>query len=259
MPKSRTDLIKEITQARNDAKSNMLYVKGLTKMKITELKQIHADLKIQHSKKQKYDDDSDSGGEQEAMINDDVKLLEEERDRIKREIDQLETQEENHKTELDELDEDMDNVKNGNDDEYLEEERDNEALQPMRNQSHSEKQDKIQPKQPIKEQKQPMRNQSHSENQSNPKELEKEVRMILKEFSKNVKELLSDYNKNEIDDDVAEYIINFHNEQKNIIKNDLEEIYSELGDDDFNDNFYNFIDKSFETVLKLVDNKINLR
>ena len=75
-------------------------------------------------------------------------------------------------------------------------------------------------------------------------------------FSKNIKELLSDYSKNDLDDDVIEYIVNFHNDQRNIIKNDLEEIYSELGDDDFSDNFYNFIDKSFETVLKLVDNKI---
>lgn len=230
MTKSRTDLIKEITQARNDAKSNMLYVKGLTKMKKTELKQIHTDLKIQQSKKQKYDDDDDSsGGEAEAMINDDVKLLEQERDRIKREIDQLENQEENHKTELDELDEDMDNIKNGNDEDEDDEE---EQQQPIK------KQGKQAPK------------------QSDPKNLEKEVRMILKEFSKNIKELLSDYSKNDLDDDVIEYIVNFHNDQRDIIKNDLEEIYNELGNDDFSDNFYNFIDKSFETVLKLVDNKI---
>ena len=214
MPKSRTQLINEITQARKDAKSKFLYVSGLTKMKKDELRQIYKELNIQEKRVQKYDDEEEEPTERELYERDELSELEKERDRIKAELESLEEEEAEEKIELDELSEE----------EQSEEEQEESIL-----------------------------SEEEQEPQKTVKELQTEVKTMLKNFSKNIMDILSEFRGMELTDEIENEIVDYHNEQREILKNDLESVYNDLGDKDFSESFYNQIDKAFETVLNKVE------
>lgn len=109
MSKSRTELIKEINEARKDAKANLMYVKGLTKMKKKELNEVAKLLKDINN----IDDDNDREQEQERLLNEKLE--------IEKELDELQDEENENEQKLNELnipDEDE------NYDDYTEDEQD---------------------------------------------------------------------------------------------------------------------------------------
>ena len=91
MPKSRTQLIMEIRQARKDAKANLLYVKGLTKMKKEDLKNIYDELSHIDKRRAQY---GETLPEREMVDIERQEDLEEELDKIKKELNDLEDEEE---------------------------------------------------------------------------------------------------------------------------------------------------------------------
>ena len=241
MPKSRNQLINEITQARKDAKAKFLYVSGLTKMKKDELRQIHKELNLQEKRVQKYDDDIAEPTERELYERDEFSELEKERDRIKAELESLEEQEdiaEEKKIELEELSDD-DVAEESEESEEEEAKFIKEKLKPA---EESEEETILSDEEFVEEQP-----------KKNTKELQTEVRTMLKHFSKNIKEILDEFRGLELTDEIENEIIDYHNEQREIMKSDLESVYRDLGDKDFSDSFYKQIDKAFDTVMNKVD------
>lgn len=91
MSRSRTELIKEINEARKDAKANLMYVKGLTKMKKKELNEVAKLLKDSI----KIDNDIDRVQEQERLMNEKLE--------IEKELDDLQDEEDEKVQKLNEL------------------------------------------------------------------------------------------------------------------------------------------------------------
>ena len=83
---------------------------------------------------------------------------------------------------------------------------------------------------------------------------ENEIKDMLKDFTKNVDELINDFkSKGRLTDDDKNEIEQYFDEDLSIIKHNLESIYNEIGNADFSENFYGYIDNEIEKQ----NNKIN--
>jgi hypothetical protein len=177
--------------------------------------------KEQNNSNSDSDSDSDSNSDFEDVLN-----LEIERDALQKKLLEIEqdTLDGSNSKKLEELtDEEIcvdQNILDENDEEYIDEE---EAL------TESKKK------------------------RINVSELEHETRCILKAFSMNIKDVVDEYRGENLTPEIEDEIINYHNNQREILKNDLEDIYRELGNQDFKISFYVYIDKVFETVSKRVE------
>jgi len=87
--------------------------------------------------------------------------------------------------------------------------------------------------------------------------LEKDVRALIKKFNNIMSDVINQYENEYLTDEDIKYIIDYHNEQKNLIADKLEIIYDKLGDLNFSNAFNNFIDTNFNKWVDKIDNLYN--
>jgi len=86
---------------------------------------------------------------------------------------------------------------------------------------------------------------------------ENEIKDMLKDFTKNVDELINDFkNKGNLTDNDKNEIEKYFDEDLSIIKHNLESIYNEIGNSDFSENFYGYIDNEIEKQNQKINNFI---
>jgi chromosome segregation ATPase len=258
MPKSRIQLIKEIKQARKDAKANLLYVKGLTKMKKKELNEIYNEIKQVDNRTSNYDSDGELS-EQELVNTERKEDLEKERERIKDELAKLELEEEEIKEEevvLDELEEEQEEQeeeqKEESEEEYIED-----IQNPAQELDELESDNELESEEESEEEEEPVKKtkKTKKEKTLTLTHFKKEIKDMTLEFEESIHEMLLEFNEKEklTDTDISD-ITNFYNETREIMEDNLKSIYREMPDGiDFTPTFYN----SIERVLDKQEDKVN--
>lgn len=285
---TKNDLLKEINKRKNNAKAELLYAKGLTKMKKDELIEVLEKMKRSEGK--------------EAI------RLQRERDNLEDEIDDLEDQQEQKKVEIEELeysedksssDESEDsedekpNAPNAQDEtdeeiqeetpentqeytdediqEYTDEDIDEEIPEKpplvrqnayiLSDESESEKSEsdaeeflqKIKSTIKKHEVKQPVR--------PSKKDLENEIKGLMSSFGDSITDLIKPYQRKKRYRDLPTYdvdeIIDTHNDLRENIRDKIDIVMDDLPDnDDFSEAFYRYVNNYFERQLNRVDKLI---
>jgi cobalamin biosynthesis protein CobT len=271
MPKSRIQLIKEIKQARKDAKANLLYVKGLTKMKKKDLNEIYKELSQVGNRLDKYDGNIP---EQEIVNIERKEDLEQERERIKQELEDLELEEEQIEEEqvvLDELEEEQDEQEEEQDEQEQEEqEEQDEQEHDEEEESEEEYIEHTEHKQELDElesDEQEESEESEEEEKKKPtKKTKKEKALTISHFKKEVKDMTLEFEENihnillefdekqKLSDNDINEITNYYHDLKETMEHNLQVIYTEMPDNlDFTPTFY----KGIERVIDKQEDKIN--
>jgi ABC-type transporter Mla subunit MlaD len=166
MSKTRKQLIEDITNARKKSKENLLYIKGLSKMKKDELKKIDEQL-------------------QELLTNDDDENmdLDEEREMLKQTLITI-------GDETDDLDE-LDYYENDTDDEQTKTEPEQPEQPEQPEPEQPEQPEPEQPKQP--EQPEPEQPEPEPEQTNTLIEYEQEIKEMLNDLKYSINEELNEY------------------------------------------------------------------
>ena len=271
MTKSRTQLIKDIKQARKDAKANLLYVKGLTKMKKEELKHIYDELEHIDKRRSKHGDNEPEKGmvyvERKENLEDEIEKIKEELNNLEDEEDDLETK----KIELDELEPDEYEKKKTDDDKdnddsdsevenivkkYIKKASTKPKPCSLKTTSKKKEESEDEEKSESEQEQEQEQEQEPEQPKLTIKQYEHDIMDMMDEYADIIHELLLEYD--DVDDlsarDVKD-IKKYQDEQRNIIKHNLETIYRQMPrNKDFSERFYNKIENAFAKQ----DNKVNL-
>jgi hypothetical protein len=274
---SRSELINEIREARREAKANMLYVKGLTKMKRKELREIFEEIKYVN-KNLKTDDEEDNSYE--------IQELEAERDELQKELDDLEKQADEAKVkqvELEELEDDYyDNIdekeekekdekenqykscetaisnyikENEEIDELSEEEPEPETAQQPPPETEEYTEDELEDDEPEEQQeKMPTTVKKYIKNK-----VEDEIYVLLDDFENMIQDILYEFKeKDPLTDADADEIENYYNDQKDALNDLINKAIDELPKDtDLYGKTYKKIDRVIAKQEKAVSEFIN--
>lgn len=267
---SRRELINEITKAREDAKANLLYVKGLTKMKKEELQEISKILR-----------------QNGRNINrDELRELKQEKEKLKDELNELKAEEKEEEEKLQELDID--------DEEQEEEEEESENTLTPEKEEEEKKQEEGEEEEEEEEDEYPLKREEietyfndkddtdseddnktefynslermmdeekdkHKKNNTRKKkDLERQIRSQMGNFSKLLSNELKPYQRKyrlgTLDNIDIEEIINIHNDLREDAMLNIDMIIDNLDmDDDFNENFYEYVNNFFEKQINRVN------
>ena len=273
MSQSRTELISEIKKARTSVKSDLMYVKGLTKMKKKELEEIADMLKDAKQNSNDYNDDQD--------IEDELKRLEEEKMYLEEELGELQDDENEKKGELQELD--MDDVYSGDDkddveelpteqeeyddnDEEEEEEEEEEEYEEEYEEEEYDDDDLINTEQFLKslekkvpEKKVPKKKRNIGRGK---KYIENYIKKVMSNFSNKISMILKPFQKKYRNGTLTKYdvddIVDGYNDMREDTKEKIELILCELDEDeDLNDRFYRYVNDYFDRQLQRVERLLN--
>ncbi len=264
---SRRELINEITKAREDAKANLLYVKGLTKMKKEELQEISKVLR-----------------QNGRNINrDELRELQQEKEKIKDELNELKVEEKEEEAKLQELDiddeeqeeeeEESENTltpeKEEEEKKEEEEEEEEEDEYPLKREeietyfndkddTDSEDDNKTEFYNSLERMMDEEKDKHKKNNTRKKKDLERQIRSEMGNFSKSLSNELKPYQRKyrlgTLDNIDIEEIINIHNDLREDTMLNIDMIIDNLDiDDDFNENFYDYVNNFFEKKINRVN------
>lgn len=291
MSKSRSQLIKEIKEERKKAKANLLYVKGLTKMKKTELREIADALKKASS---------NIVGDEERTERE-IERLENEKDQLQEELQELENEEDHYKQDIEELEELYE-------DEAQQPDEDAELDEPLKppklvrqvgvhkelppqedSESESEEEevniqdlveddedddelvdaeeflktlgdtlDRYEKEPPKKENKKKEKKERKRSEPLSRREVEQEIRKVMSNFSgelsTRLKPFQRKYRQGTLTNHDIDDIVDTHNDLREDTKGRIEILMGELDDgDDLSEAFYRYVNDYFERQLQRVD------
>jgi hypothetical protein len=291
MSKSRSQLIKEIKEERKKAKANLLYVKGLTKMKKTELREIADALKKASSNMVGDEDRTER----------EIERLENEKDQLQEELQELENEEDNYKQDIEELEELYE-------DEVQEPDKNTEELdEPLKppklvrqngvhkdlppqedSESESEEEEvniqdlvededndelvdaeeflktlgdtleRYEKEPPKKENKKKEKKERKRHEPSSRREVEQEIRKVMSNFSGELSTRLKPYQRKyrqgTLNNHDIDDIVDTHNDLREDTKGRIEILMDELPEgEDLTDSFYRYVNDYFERQLQRVD------
>jgi hypothetical protein len=224
---TRNEIINAIIKNKKDIKDNTTFIKSLTKMRKDELKKVLKN--IVNDENNKYDDEL-SEIEYKKMLYT--------RDNLQREILELEVLEKQKDQELKELD--------------------NEEPKPLKQKKKViiEEVEEVEEVEEEEEEEEP-KPKKKPKQKTDIAKLEKDVRALIKKFNNIMSDVINQYENEYLTDEDIKYIIDYHNEQKNLIADKLEIIYDKLGDLNFSNAFNNFIDTNFNKWVDKIDNLYN--
>jgi hypothetical protein len=287
MSKSRNQLIKEIKEKRKNAKAELMYVKGLTKMKKEELNEVYDMLnEVNQTLQDDFNDEYSAEKEQ----------LEKEKEILEQELNTLEQDEENKKVEIEEL-EDIENEEFDEESETDEEdaprekpklERQNATYIPPEesetedSEQETEKaelnndddkdddklidaeeflkgiQDTLNRHDKVFKDKKKDKKEKKQQEITPKKELEKEIKTLMSSFGGEITTLLKPFQRKHrygrLDNFDIDDIIDNHNDLREETKNKIDLIMDELSEnDDFSEAFYRYVNNYFERQLNRVE------
>lgn len=292
MATSRTDLINLIKEQRKQAKADLLYNAGITKLKKSQLKEISEQLKeINRAIKNK------NIPEKDALIMD-ANTLEDEKEILLQELEELKEQEKLTKIEIKELDFDDDEIEEDERqvDEELDKEYPYEEYQELTEDLYNndkitfddieeEEEEKQQIKKVVKRDKEPKKmtredlkhravafdefeDDEEEEEEKKPQkygglsldEAQEEIENITSNFKNmmldRLKELKRFKRMNLLTPKFINETIDYHNFNRSQSQEQINNILEQLLDCDFNKSFYSKVNKVYDIILKKMEDEL---
>ena len=277
MSKSRTELIEEINEARKDAKANLMYVKGLTKMKKKELNEVAKLLKDVNN----IDNDSDREQEQERLLNEKLE--------IEKELDELQDEEIENTQKLNELDipdeeenydeitedeeddleddleyeleDELEDIESNNEDDYnIKEYTDIEKeLQELESDTDDDNDDYVTTEDFLNSIENKIKEKTNKEN--DVKKYQNEIKKIMSEFGSKLGYSLKPYQRKSrtgnLSDNDADDLVDLYNDYREDAKYKIDDILDDMDDDvilppKFYDHVNNYFDRQLERVQRVL-------